>query len=318
MCCGSEDTTLIAAISRDIRARLAIEEKVSYLAQFDALTGLPNRNLFQDRLTQAMALAKRNDWPMAVLFIDLDRFKLVNDTLGHAAGDKLLKDAAERLRSCVRASDTVGRLGGDEFAAILSELGKAGDAGLVAQKIMTSSNGLRSGREGNLCDRERRGSRCIRPTATTPKRFVVNADAAMYRAKQQGRNNYQYFTRDMNERALQRVQMEAALRRALEREEFRLFYQPKADLVTGKICGFEALLRWQHPDKGMILPGDFIPVLEETGLIVQAGEWVLRTACVQIKAWEEARPEGASGLGQPVGTPVRAEEPERRRRADPG
>jgi diguanylate cyclase (GGDEF)-like protein/PAS domain S-box-containing protein len=284
----SEDTTLIAAISRDIRARLAIEEKVSYLAQFDSLTGLPNRNLFQDRLTQAMALAKRNDWPMAVLFIDLDRFKLVNDTLGHAAGDKLLKEAAERLRSCIRASDTVGRLGGDEFAAILSELGKPRDAGLVAQKIIDVFK-----RPFDLEGKETYVTASVGVTlypadSDNAEALVVNADAAMYRAKEQGRNNYQYFTRDMNERAVQRVQMEIALRRALEREEFRLFYQPKADLVTGKICGFEALLRWEHPDKGMVLPGEFIPVLEDTGLIVQAGEWVLRTACVQIKAWQEA------------------------------
>ena len=284
----SGDTTLIAAISRDIRARLAIEEKVSYLAQFDALTGLPNRNLFQDRLTQAMALAKRNGWPMAVLFIDLDRFKLVNDTLGHGAGDKLLKEAAERLRSCVRASDTVGRLGGDEFAAILSELGKPGDAGLVAQKIVDVFK-----RPFDLEGKETYVTASVGVTlypadSDNAEALVVNADAAMYRAKEEGRNNYQYFTRDMNERALQRVHMEAALRRALEREEFRLFYQPKADLVTGKICGFEALLRWQHPDKGLVLPGDFIPVLEETGLIIQAGEWVLRTACAQIKAWQGA------------------------------
>ncbi len=284
----SEETTLIAAISRDIRARLAIEEKVSYLAQFDALTGLPNRNLFQDRLTQAMALAKRNDWPMAVLFIDLDRFKLVNDTLGHGAGDKLLKEAAGRLRSCTRASDTVGRLGGDEFAAILSELARPGDAGLVAQKIIDVFK-----RPFDLEGKETYVTASVGVTlypadTDNAEALVVNADAAMYRAKEQGRNNYQYFTRDMNERAVQRVQMEIALRRALEREEFRLFYQPKADLVTGKICGFEALLRWEHPDKGMVLPGEFIPVLEETGLIVQAGEWVLRTACVQIKAWQEA------------------------------
>src|SRR5258706_242727 len=284
----SEDTTLIAAISRDIRARLAIEEKVSYLAQFDALTGLPNRNLFQDRLTQAMALARRNTWPMAVLFIDLDRFKLVNDTLGHAAGDKLLKEAAERLRSCVRASDTVGRLGGDEFAAILSELAKPGDAGLVAQKIIDVFK-----RPFDLEGKETYVTASVGVTlypadSDNAEALVVNADAAMYRAKEQGRDNYQYFTRDMNERAVQRVHMEVALRRALEREEFRLFYQPKADLVTGEICGFEALLRWEHPDKGMILPGEFIPVLEETGLIVQAGEWVLRTACAQIKAWQAA------------------------------
>jgi len=284
----SEDTALIAEISRDIRARLAIEEKVSYLAQFDALTGLPNRNLFQDRLTQAMALAKRNNWPMAVLFIDLDRFKLVNDTLGHGAGDKLLKEAAGRLRSCVRASDTVGRLGGDEFAAILSELAKPGDAGLVAQKIIDAFK-----RPFDLEGKETYVTASVGVTlypadSDDAEALVVNADAAMYRAKEQGRDNYQYFTRDMNERAVQRVQMEVALRRALEREEFRLLYQPKAGLVTGQICGFEALLRWEHPDKGMVLPGEFIPVLEETGLIVQVGEWVLRTACVQIKAWQAA------------------------------
>jgi diguanylate cyclase (GGDEF)-like protein/PAS domain S-box-containing protein len=283
----SGDTYIIAAISRDIRARLVIEEKVAYLAQFDALTGLPNRNLFQDRLTQAMALAKRNAWPMAVLFIDLDRFKLVNDTLGHGAGDTLLKEAAERLRSCIRASDTVGRLGGDEFAAILSELGKPGDAGLVAQKIIDVFR-----RPFDLDGKKTHVTASVGVTlypvdSDSAEALVVNADAAMYRAKEQGRNNYQYFTRDMNERALKRVQMEAALRRALEREEFRLFYQPKADLVTGNICGFEALLRWQHPDKGMVLPGDFIPMLEETGLIVQAGEWVFRTACAQIKAWQK-------------------------------
>jgi diguanylate cyclase (GGDEF)-like protein/PAS domain S-box-containing protein len=284
----SGDTYIIAAISRDIRARLAIEEKVAYLAQFDALTGLPNRNLFQDRLVQAMALAKRNRWPMAVLFIDLDRFKLVNDTLGHSAGDKLLKEAGGRLRSCVRGADTVGRLGGDEFAAILAELAKPDDAGLVAQKFIETFK-----QPFDLDGKETYVTASVGITlypadSDSAEALVMNADAAMYRAKEQGRNNYQYFTRDMNERALHRVQMEASLRRALERKEFRLVYQPKANLATGKICGFEALLRWQHPEKGTVAPAEFIPVLEETGLIIPAGEWVLRTACSQIKAWQKS------------------------------
>jgi diguanylate cyclase (GGDEF)-like protein len=224
---------------------------------------------------------------MAVLFIDLDRFKLVNDTLGHRAGDKLLKEAAERLRSCIRGSDTVGRLGGDEFAAILTDLAIPSNAGLVAQKIIDVVR-----QPFDLDGKETYVSASVGITlypadSDSAEALVMNADAAMYRAKEQGRNNFQYFTRDMNERALQRVRLEAALRRALERSEYRLEYQPKARLDTGAICGFEALLRWSS-GKGLVPPAEFIPVLEDTGLIVPVGEWVLHTACLQIRAWQKA------------------------------
>ncbi len=275
--------TLAVAIERK-----KSEEQLAYLAQFDSLTGLPNRHLFQDRLAQSMAQAKRSGQPMAVLFIDLDRFKRVNDTLGHSAGDKLLKEAAERVEQCVRSGDTVGRFGGDEFGVILTDLSATGDAGLVGQKVIGALE-----RPFNLEGTETYVSASIGITVFPADGdeaggLIMNADAAMYRAKEQGRNNYQYFTREMNERATQRAQMEAALRRAIERKEFLLYYQPKVDLESGDICGLEALLRWQHPDKGIVLPREIIPVLEDTGLIVPVGEWVMREVCRQAQAWRKA------------------------------
>jgi diguanylate cyclase (GGDEF)-like protein/PAS domain S-box-containing protein len=272
----------------DITERKSAEERLAHLAQFDALTGLPNRHLFRDRLVQSMAQAKRSGRPMAVLFIDLDRFKLVNDTQGHGAGDKLLKEAATRLSQCIRSGDTVGRFGGDEFGTILSDLGKPGDANIVAQKIIDAL-----ARPFQLGGQETYVSASVGITlfpadGEEAGALIMNADTAMYRAKEQGRNNYQYFKREMNERALARVQMEAALRRAIERKEFFLHYQPRADLQSGAICGFEALLRWKHPERGMVPPVEFISVLEDAGLIVPVGEWVIREVCEQIRAWQSA------------------------------
>ncbi|HMH18459.1 MAG TPA: EAL domain-containing protein [Burkholderiales bacterium] len=286
---GADDASFLQSVANILAVaieRKNAEERLSYLAQFDSLTGLPNRYLFHDRLMNAMAHARRGGHPMAVLFIDLDRFKLVNDTQGHSAGDKLLKEAGIRLSQCVRGGDTVGRFGGDEFGAIVSDLAKLGDAGVVAQKILDAL-----ARPFNLDAHETYVSASIGITlfpadGDNPEALVMNADTAMYRAKEQGRNTYQYFTREMNQRALARVQMEAALRQAIERNEFLLHYQPKVDLASTYICGFEALIRWQHPDRGLVLPGEFVSVLEDTGLIVPVGEWVLREVCKQIQAWQ--------------------------------
>jgi diguanylate cyclase (GGDEF)-like protein len=270
----------IANILAVANERKNAEDHLAYLAQFDALTGLPNRHLFRDRLLQSMAQARRGTRPMAVLFIDLDRFKLVSDTL--------LKEAAVRLTQCVRSGDTVGRFGGDEFGAIVADLARPGDAELVAQKVIDAiARPFHLGRHETYVSASV-GITIFPADGDDPDGLVMNADAAMYRAKEQGRNNYQYFTREMNERALARVQTEAALRRAIEHDEFLLHYQPRVDLKTGAICGFEALLRWDRPEMGLVLPGEFVPVLEDTGLIVQVGEWVMRKVCEQLRAWLDA------------------------------
>jgi diguanylate cyclase (GGDEF)-like protein len=274
--------------SKTLRTDAVLKVQLEAAASHDSLTGLPNRRLFRDRLVQTIAQAQRSGRPMAVLFIDLDGFKPVNDTLGHAMGDKLLKETAGRLSQCIRSGDTVGRLGGDEFAAILSDLAKPGDTSFVAQKIIDilarsfDLDGHGTFVTGSV------GITLFPDDGEEPGALIINADAAMYRAKEQGGNNYQYFTREMNERALARVQMEAAMRGALERGEFVLHYQPKLDLANGAICGIEALLRWAHPEKGLVSPAEFIPVLEETGLIIPVGEWVTREACRQIRAWRQA------------------------------
>ena len=288
---GQDDANFLQSVANILAVaieRRSAEERLERLAQFDSLTGLPNRHLFHDRLLKTVAHARRSGEPMAVLFIDLDHFKLVNDTQGHSAGDKLLKEAAARLSQCVRSGDTVGRFGGDEFGAIVSELGKPGDAGVVAQKVLDALAQPFKLDAYDTYVSASIGITLFPADGDNPEALVMNADTAMYRAKEQGRNTYQYFTREMNERALARVQMEAALRRAIDHKEFLLHYQPKVDLQSRLICGFEALLRWRHPDpeKGLVLPGEFVSVLEDTGLIVPVGEWVLREVCGQIQAWQ--------------------------------
>lgn len=266
--------------------RKSTEDRMTYLAQFDPLTGLPNRNLFLDRLGQTMKYIRRNKARAGVVFADLDRFKIVNDTMGHSTGDKLLVQVAQRLQQCVRAGDTVARLGGDEFAFILSNLANAEDATLVAEKVIVALS-LPFELEGQEIYTSASLGISIYPgDGTDADSLLRNADTAMFQAKEQGPAMYQFYLPQMNERAVARLKMETQLRGALARQEFVLHYQPKASLTSGRITGFEALLRWQHPARGLVPPLQFISVLEDTGLIVAVGEWVVRTVCEQIVKWQ--------------------------------
>ncbi|MFH1813061.1 MAG: EAL domain-containing protein [Pseudomonadota bacterium] len=272
--------------------QLAVEEqiahaaRVEYLAYHDGLTTLPNRSLFSKLLQQSIHLAHRHQTRLAVLFLDLDRFKVINDTLGHEAGDKLLQEVAARLKGCLRESDTVARLGGDEFVALLPDLTEEKYVATVAQKILSAI-----ARPFALGDGEFRVTGSI-GISTYPhdgldeQTLTKNADIAMYQAKAQGKNNFQLYSEDMNVSSLDRLNLESRMRHALERGEFELHYQPKRDIRSGCIAGMEALLRWRHPDLGMVAPMQFIPVAEATGLIIPIGKWVLRTACLQNVAWQ--------------------------------
>jgi diguanylate cyclase (GGDEF)-like protein len=274
--------------ARENEARLAHALRVEYLAYHDGLTALPNRSLFNKLLSQAISQAQRYDRQLAVAFIDLDRFKQINDTLGHEAGDQLLKEVANRLKACLRASDTVARLGGDEFVVLLTELSEDQYAATVAQKIITVI-----AKPFVLMGQDFRVTASI-GISTYPKdgrdeqTLTKNADIAMYQAKEDGKNTFQFYSEKLNANSLERLALESSLRHALERSEFRLYYQAKRDIATGQITGMEALLRWQHPDLGMVAPMQFIPVAEETGLIVPIGKWVLQTACLQNVAWQKA------------------------------
>ncbi|WAC43432.1 EAL domain-containing protein [Pseudomonas sp. SL4(2022)] len=273
-------------VFHDITAAHAMTEKMTHLAQHDSLTNLPNRALLNDRIGQAIALAERHNGQLALLFLDLDNFKHINDSLGHSVGDQLLQAVALRLSDCVRGSDTVSRLGGDEFVVLLGESHSAEDAARTAEKILEALASTYVIADQQLHISASIGISTYPNDAENAPDLIRTADTAMYQAKEEGRNNYQFFRSEMNVRAVERQVVEAHLRSALEKDQFILHYQPKIDLHSGRITSAEALIRWQHPSWGIILPARFIPVAEACGLIVPLGRWVLQQACKQAKRWE--------------------------------
>jgi len=272
----------------DVSERRKRDDELQRLAYFDALTGLPNRVLLHDRLQQAAAQADRTGKLLAFMLLDLDRFKVINDTLGHRVGDLVLEAAAQRLLGCVRKSDTVARLGGDEFAVIDSNHTDVEGAAILAQRIMTAFTRPFTVEGFQVFSGTSAGITIYPSDTREVDRLLQNADLAMYRAKEHGGNTYQFYTPAMNTAIHERLLLENDLRRAIEHKELLLHYQPEVDLRTGDIVGVEALLRWQHPQHGLLYPGRFLPVAEESGLMVPIGEWVLKEACVQSRAWQTA------------------------------
>jgi len=275
-------------VFRDVSTARAMAAEMTYSAQHDFLTGLPNRMLLNDRVSQAIVLAPRHSNKVAVLFLDLDGFKHINDSLGHPIGDKLLQSIAKRLVDCVRTSDTVSRQGGDEFVLLLSEVHRSEDAAISALRILQAVAEAHSIDQHDLHVTASIGVSVYPDDGQDAETLIKNADTAMYQAKENGRQSYQFFKPAMNVRAVERQSIEENLRRALERQEFALHYQPKINLRTGEISGAEALLRWMHPVRGPVSPAQFIPVAEDCGLILPIGQWVLREACKQARAWADA------------------------------
>jgi diguanylate cyclase (GGDEF)-like protein len=281
---------VIAAIeARKLTEQVQMAQtELDHLAHHDVLTDLPNRLLLNDRLAQAIAQAHRQGRQLAVMFMDLDRFKHINDSLGHAVGDQLLQSVAQRLVGCVRHSDTVSRQGGDEFVLLLSNMEHAEDAALAAQKMLTALVPPHHIDQHDLHIGVSIGISIYPDDGEDGQTLLKNADTAMYHAKESGRNTYKFFEQEMNARAVRRQSIEASMRRALERQEFVLHYQPKINLRSGAIVGIEALVRWQHPQRGLLEPAQFVPIAEESGLILPIGRWVLREACRQARAWQDA------------------------------
>ncbi len=275
-------------IGRDITEKKRYEEELEQQANHDSLTGLANRLLLNDRLEHAIALAERHDKTVAVIFVDLDHFKNINDSLGHAVGDQLLKAVAEKIGACVRDVDTIARPGGDEFVLVLAEDQTENDTMVAMGRIMASVSGTYHVAGLELHVNCSIGASLYPKDGRDAETLLKNADTAMYRAKESGRNCFMFFRQEMNTRLRQRLSVETGLRHALEREELLLHYQPQIDLRSGAISGIEALIRWQHPERGLVPPDEFIAIAEDTGLIVPIGEWVLNTACAQAMEWRKA------------------------------
>lgn len=273
----------VIALIRDITERKAAEQQIEYQAYHDALTGLANRHLFQEHLSLALALAQRHQKQVAVLFLDLDHFKVVNDSLGHSVGDALLQQIARRLKAAVREGDTVARVGGDEFTIVLQDLARPQDAAIVAQKVLRTVAQPMDVQTHRLYVTTSIGITMSPEDGEDAETLLKNADTAMYRAKSEGRNTYQMSTRELSRSTQERMSVESGLHEALESGAFTLLYQPQIDVETGTIAGMEALLRWRHPQRGIILPEEFIGVAEDRGLILPIGDWVLRQACSDVR-----------------------------------